>query len=120
MEPNITADQDMPNPQDRTPSTLSDTYVIKKTVDAGNTEEHCYFCFEDWQIGDSMVRLRCCDHWLHEDCISRSVLDGCCPICRIWLASLDDALVLAGAASAGDFLKLKELLEKHTPFTAQD
>ncbi|KAH6666143.1 TPR repeat protein [Halenospora varia] len=22
-----------------------------------NAEEHCYFCFEDWQIGDGMVRL---------------------------------------------------------------
>jgi ankyrin repeat protein len=67
-----------------------------------------------------MVRLRCCDHWLHEDCLSKSVLDGQCPTCRIWLASLDEALVLAGAASAGDVLKVKELLEKHTPCTAQD
>jgi hypothetical protein len=74
----------------------------------------------EWQIGDSMVQLRCCDHWLHEDCLSKSVLDGRCPTCRIWLASLDDALVLAGAASAGDVLKVKELLEKHTPCTAQD
>jgi ankyrin repeat protein len=67
-----------------------------------------------------MVRLRCCDYWLHEDCLSKSVLDGQCPTCRIWLASLDEALVLAGAASAGDVLKVKELLEKHTPCTAQD
>ncbi|CZR52893.1 uncharacterized protein PAC_02770 [Phialocephala subalpina] len=121
MQSNIdAADQDVPNPHGRASGRLSDTYVIRKTADADNTEEHCYFCFEDWQIGDGMVRLRCCDHWLHEDCLSKSVLDGCCPTCRIWLASLDDALVLAGAASAGDVLKVKELLEKHTPCTAQD
>ena len=67
-----------------------------------------------------MVRLRCCGHWLHEDCLSKSVLDGCCPTCKIWLASFDDALVLAGAASAGDVQKVKELLEKQTCCTAQD
>jgi ankyrin repeat protein len=67
-----------------------------------------------------MVRLRCCNHWLHEGCLSKSVLDGRCPTCGIWLASLDDAQVLAGAASAGDIIKVKELLEKHTPYTAQD
>lgn len=99
---------------------LSDTYVIRKTVDVDNTEEHCYFCFEDWQIGDDMVRLRCCNHWLHEDCLSKSVLDGRCPTCGIWLASLDDAQVLAGAASAGNVLKVRELLEKHTSCTTPD
>ncbi|KAH8782173.1 hypothetical protein BGZ57DRAFT_269311 [Hyaloscypha finlandica] len=82
-----TADQDVPDTQDRTSGRLSDTYVVRKTADAGNTEERCYICFEDWQIGDGMVRLRCCDHWLHEDCLSKSVLDGQCPTCRIWLAS---------------------------------
>jgi hypothetical protein len=95
-------------------------YVIRKTVDADNTEEHCYFCFVDWQIGDGMVRLRCCSHWLHEDCLSKSVLDGRCPTCGIWLASLDDAQVLAGAASVGDVLKVRELLEKHTSCTTPD
>jgi len=108
------------NPHGRTSGRLSDKYVIRKTAEPGNTEEHCYFCFEDWQIGDGMVRLRCCDHWLHEDCLSKSVLNGRCPTCRIWLASLDDALVLTGAASAGDALKVKELLEINTPCTAQD
>jgi hypothetical protein len=34
-----------------------------------NAKEHCYFCFEDWQIGDGIVRLRCWNHWLHEDCL---------------------------------------------------
>jgi hypothetical protein len=53
-------------------------------------------------------------HWLHEYCLSKSVLDGRCPTCGIWLASLDDAQVLAGAASAGDVLKVKE------PCTALD
>jgi ankyrin repeat protein len=67
-----------------------------------------------------MVRLQCCDHWLHEDCLSKSVLDGRCPTCGIWLASLDDTQVLAAAASTGDVLKVKELLEKNTPCTAQD
>ena len=110
----------MPNPHGRASGRLSDTYVIRKTADADNTEEYCYFCFEDWQIGDGMVRLRYCNYWLYEDCLSKSVLDSYCPTCRIWLASLDDALVLAGAASAGDILKVKELLEKHTPCTAQD
>jgi len=41
---------------------VSDIYVIRKTIDADNTEEHYYFCFVDWQIGDSIVRLRCCDY----------------------------------------------------------
>merc|ERR1712230_117721 len=99
---------------------VSDIYVWRKTVDADNIEERCYFCFEDWQIGDGMVRPRCCNHWLHEDCLSKSVLDGRCPTCRIWLASLDEARVLAGAAEMGDVQKVKELLEKHTPCTAQD
>ncbi|KAH7308335.1 ankyrin repeat-containing domain protein [Rhexocercosporidium sp. MPI-PUGE-AT-0058] len=67
-----------------------------------------------------MVRLRCCNHWLHEDCLSKSVLDGRCPTCRIWLASLDEARVLVGAVEMGDVQKVKELLEKHTPCTAQD
>ena len=115
-----TADQDVPDTQDRTSGRLSDTYVVRKTADAGNTEERCYFYFEDQQIGDGMVRLRCCDHWLHEDCLSKSVLDGQCLTCRIWLASLDEALVLVGAALVGDVLKVKELLEKHTPCMAQD
>jgi hypothetical protein len=113
-------DQNAPVPPGDNHDRLSDTYIIRKTVDADNSEEYCYFCFEDWQIGDGMVRLRYCDYWLYEDCLSKSVLDGCCPTCRIWLASLDDAQVLAGAASAGDVLKVKELLEKHTPYTAQD
>jgi ankyrin repeat protein len=110
----------VPTPPGRASGQLSDTYVIRKTADARNTEEHCYFCFENWQIEDGMVRLRCCDHWLHEDCLSKSVLDGRCSTCRIWLASLDDALVLASTASAGDALKVKKLLEKQTPRTAQD
>jgi len=67
-----------------------------------------------------MVRLRYCDHWLYEDCLSKSVLDSCCPTYRIWLAFLDNTQVLAGAASAGDILKVKELLEKHMPYIAQD
>lgn len=108
------ADQDVPNPPGRASNRLSDTYVIRKTAEADTTEEHCYFCFEDWQIGDGMVRLRCCNHWLHEDCVSKSVLDGRCPTCGIWLASLDDAQVLAGAASAGDIIKVKELQSKTT------
>jgi len=92
---------------------VSDIYVLRKTVDADNAEERCYFCYEDWRSGDGMVRLRCCNHWLHEDCLSKSVLDGRCPTCRIWLASLDEARVLAGAAKMGDIQKVKELLEKH-------
>ena len=67
-----------------------------------------------------MVRLRCCNHWLHEGCLSKSVLDGRCPTCGIWLASLDDAQVLAGAALAGDVVKVKELLEKRTSCIALD
>jgi hypothetical protein len=113
-------DQNAPVPPGDNHDRVSDTYVIRKTVDADNTEEHCYFCFVDWQIGDGMVRLRCCSHWLHEDCLSKSVLDGRCPTCGIWLASLDDAQVLAGAASAGDVLKVRELLEKHTSCTTPD
>ncbi|PVH69919.1 hypothetical protein DL98DRAFT_152771 [Cadophora sp. DSE1049] len=81
---------------------VSDIYVLRKTVNADNAKERCYFCYEDWQSGDGMVRLRCCNHWLHEDCLSKSVLDGRCPTCRIWLASLDKARVLAGAAEMGD------------------
>ena len=41
---------------------VSDTYVLRKTVDVDNAEERCYFCFEDWQGGDGMVRLRCCNY----------------------------------------------------------
>lgn len=47
--------------------------VMRKTAEVDNTEEHCYVCFEEWQMGDGMVRLRCCDHWLHEDYLSKSV-----------------------------------------------
>jgi len=109
-----------PSYSSRTSNRLSDTYVIRKTTDAETTKEHCYFCFEDWQIRDGIVRLWCYDHWLHDNCLSKSVLDSCCPTCRIWLASLDNALVLAGAALIGDVLKVKELLEKNTPCTAPD
>ena len=121
MQSNVNlTDQSPPVPYSDNGERLSDTYVIRKTADAHNTEEHCYFCFEDWQIRDGMVRLRCCNHWLYEDCLSKSVLDGRCPTCGIWLASLDDTQVLAGAASAGDVLKVRELLEKHTSCTARD
>ncbi|PMD52623.1 ankyrin [Hyaloscypha bicolor E] len=67
-----------------------------------------------------MVRLRCCNHWLHEYCLSKSVLDDCCPTCRIRLTSLNDVMVLSEAASTGDILKVKELLERDTCCTAQD
>ena len=33
-----------------------------------------YICFEDWQAEDEIIRLRCCNHWLHEDCLSKSIL----------------------------------------------
>ncbi|KAH9203525.1 hypothetical protein DL95DRAFT_472304 [Leptodontidium sp. 2 PMI_412] len=99
---------------------VSNIYVLRKNVDADNAEERCYFCYEDWQSGDGIVRLRCCNHWLHEDYLSKSVLDGHFPTYRIWLASLDKARVLAGASEMGDVQKVKELLEKHTPCAAQD
>lgn len=67
-----------------------------------------------------MVRPRCYTPWLHEDCLFKSVLDGRCPTYRIWLASLDEARVLTGAAKIGDIQKVKELLEKHTRCTTQD
>jgi hypothetical protein len=35
-----------------------------------NTKEHCYVCFEEWQIGDGMVRLRYWNYWLYKDCLS--------------------------------------------------
>jgi hypothetical protein len=56
MQANVdVADQNAGDNEDR----LSDTYVIRKTAEADNTKEHCYICFEDWQIGEGMVRLRC-------------------------------------------------------------
>jgi ankyrin repeat protein len=67
-----------------------------------------------------MIRLQYCNYWLYEDCLSKSVLDSYYPTYRIWLASLDNTQVLTGAASAGDILKVKELLEKHTPCIVQD
>jgi hypothetical protein len=113
-------DQNAPVPPGDSHDRLFNTYVIRKTADADNTEKHCYFCFEDWQIGDGMVRLRYCNHWVHEDYLSKYVLDGRCPTCRIWLASLDGAQVLAGAASTEDVIKVRELLEMHMSCTAPD
>jgi serine/threonine protein kinase len=55
---------------------LSDTHAVRKTVDMDNPEEH-----SDWQTRDGMVRLRGCNQWLHEDCVSKSILDGRRPTC---------------------------------------
>jgi serine/threonine protein kinase len=70
------ADQNAPVLHGDNHGRLSDTYAIRKTVDTDNTEEYC-----DWQTGDGMVRLRCCNQWPREDCLSKSVLDGCCLTC---------------------------------------
>ncbi|OJD26010.1 hypothetical protein ACJ73_02609 [Blastomyces percursus] len=99
-------------PCDGSPCPLPDTYVVRKIAGAGD-DERCYICFEGWKIGDDMVRLRCCNHWLHEDCLSQSVLDGRCPTCRISLSSLNDEVVLRDAAAVGDVEKVKQFLEKH-------
>jgi hypothetical protein len=52
MQTNVNvADRYAPNPHCDNYDRLSDTYVIRKTADADSTEEHCYICFVDWQIG---------------------------------------------------------------------
>ncbi|KAI1919981.1 hypothetical protein LOZ66_005605 [Ophidiomyces ophidiicola] len=99
---------------------VPDTYVIRKSADADDDDERCYICFEGWTIGDNMVRLRCCKHWLHEVCLSQSVLDGQCPTCRISLSSFNAEVVLRDAAAVGDIEKVKQLLEQKICHSTRD
>lgn len=113
--------QDLSNLSRADHDRLPDRYVVRNTVRADSTEKKCYFCVENWQTEDEMIRLRCCDHWLHEDCLSKSILlDDRCSICRIDLDFLNDETILHQVAEEENTLKVRELLNKQTSCTTQD
>ncbi len=102
--------------------TLSDTVVHRRNID-GNTaaESYCIY-LEGLEVGEEVVTLRCeYPYWTHEACLAKSVFETCrYPTCQTSVDLLDDEISLAKAATEGNIVEVRRLLEQGTQYSPRD